>query len=94
MVQAPIWGSSGETASISFRKQAASRAALVSKEMRRRRSKILPSGLNIGKLGWGVRLNLCDVSTRLPGGALGRAGQGLALQVRNVPLAQNRVPLS
>lgn len=55
----------------------------------------MPSGLNIGKLAvGGVRLNLCDVSTRLPGGALGRAGQGLALQVRNVPLAQNRVPLS
>lgn len=66
--------------SISLRKQAVNRAAMVSKKMS---SKILPSSQNIGKLsgcgcGW-VRLNLCGVSTRLPGVALDRAGQGLAL---------------
>lgn len=84
LVQAPIWGYSGETESISLRKQAASRAALVSKKMRS--SKILPSSQNIGKqCGWG-RLSLCDVSTRLPGVALGRAGQGLALQREMSPL--------
>lgn len=48
LVQAPIWGSSGETKRISLRKQAASRAALVSKKMSS--SKILPSSQNLGKL--------------------------------------------
>lgn len=66
-----------ETESISLRKQAASGAALVSKK---KSSKISPSSQNIGKQRGrgGGRLNLCDVSTKLPSVALGRAAKGRA----------------